>query len=380
MENEKIKRKVLVAGHICLDITPVFSGNKMLTVDSVLKPGELINVQAADVHTGGAVSNTGLALKRMGVDVSLKGKVGEDSFGKMVLTILEKEHAEKEMIADSGSSTSYSIVLAIPGIDRIFLHHPGANDSFSADDLDEKSLEGIDLFHLGYPPLMHALYANQGEELIQIFQKVYEKGILTSLDLAAVDPESEAGRQDWESILEKVLPYVDYFMPSIEELCFMIDREQYEELRKKNKEITENLSISRDIEPLARKAKALGAKNLIIKCGAAGLYYQMGNAEDLVRTEKKLGYSKKAGRDLCGFEKSYEPSKIRSATGAGDTTIAAFLASLLQGDSLEQCLQMATATGASCVETYDALSGILSLEEQKKRIESGLKKQELIRE
>ena len=46
-----------------------------------------------------------------------------------------------------------------------------------------------------------------------------------------MDGESEAGKADWKEILSRVLPYVDFFVPSIEELCFMLDRERYEEWR-----------------------------------------------------------------------------------------------------------------------------------------------------
>lgn len=52
-------------------------------------------------------------------------------------------------------------------------------------------------------------------------------GLTTSLDLVAVDPDSEAAGMDWARILERVLPYVDFFVPSIEELGYMLDRPLY---------------------------------------------------------------------------------------------------------------------------------------------------------
>ena len=64
-------KKVIVAGHICLDITPVFPDKKVSGVSEMLAPGKLIEMGNADVHTGGAVANTGLALKLLGADVSL---------------------------------------------------------------------------------------------------------------------------------------------------------------------------------------------------------------------------------------------------------------------------------------------------------------------
>lgn len=58
-------KKVIVAGHICLDITPVFPGGKVKSVEQILSLGKLIQMGNADVHTGGAVANTGLAMKRV---------------------------------------------------------------------------------------------------------------------------------------------------------------------------------------------------------------------------------------------------------------------------------------------------------------------------
>lgn len=119
------KKKVIVAGHICLDITPVFPENKVSHIGDILQPGKLIQMGSADVYTGGAVANTGLGMKILGADVSLMGKIGTDDFGDMVLGVLEKHGAANGMIRDENETTSYSVVLAIPGVDRIFLHHPG---------------------------------------------------------------------------------------------------------------------------------------------------------------------------------------------------------------------------------------------------------------
>lgn len=51
-------RTAVAAGHICLDITPVFHGGRGTQMDKILEPGKLIDVGAADIHTGGAVANS----------------------------------------------------------------------------------------------------------------------------------------------------------------------------------------------------------------------------------------------------------------------------------------------------------------------------------
>ena len=176
--------KAVVAGHICLDITPVFPEGKSARWEDIFKPGNLLNVGKAELHTGGAVANTGLAMRLLGCEVSLMGKVGRDAFGSMIRDLLEEHGGSDGLIEDEASETSYSIVLAPPGMDRIFLHHPGANDTFSPQDLPEKELQGANWFHFGYPPLMKQLYLNNGEGLAEIFRKAKAAGLPTSLDMA----------------------------------------------------------------------------------------------------------------------------------------------------------------------------------------------------
>ena len=69
----------VIAGHVSLDVFPQLFG----PVD--LAPGRLNAIGPATFSTGGAVSNTGLAMRRLGVDVRLVGKVGDDLFGRAVL-------------------------------------------------------------------------------------------------------------------------------------------------------------------------------------------------------------------------------------------------------------------------------------------------------
>lgn len=340
----KNRKHVISAGHICLDITPVFKTDSDCSdISQILIPGSLAHVGDADIHTGGSVSNTGLALKMLGADVSLMGKVGDDAFGSMVINLLDS-YGAGGIIVSPGSSTSYSIVLAVPGIDRIFLHNPGANDSFSSDDIPDEALLGADLFHFGYPPLMKKMYADNGRELINLFRRVKSLGILTSLDMAAVSPGSEASEVNWRSILSLLLPYVDFFVPSYEEIAFMLGYSDYN---------IDALDMNRDVRPLAHELKKMGSKVVLIKCGISGLYYLSDNEE--------------------GVQPAFEAEKICSATGAGDTCIAAFLLSMLDGNSVADSARIAAAEGACCVTAYDALSGLLPIEALEAKINSGWK-------
>ncbi len=376
--NTKSEKKVVVAGHICLDISPVFPETSRGDIHNLFVPGKLINVENAQVHIGGAVANTGLAMAFFGADVQLMGKVGQDEFGDSVARIVKAHGISEEMIVSETSHTSYSIVLALPGHDRIFLHYPGANDTFEYKDLDMTAIGQATLFHFGYPPLMNRMYLNHGQELTRIFHAVSTAGVVTSLDLAVVDPKSPAGQADWQTILCNTLPFVDIFVPSIEELLFMLDRGKYEQLIRavNGKDLTTIVSVERDMKPLAEKALQMGAKIVLIKCGEPGVYFKTADRDKLSALETKLGFSLAGWSDREGFEASYAAERVVSATGAGDVTIAAFLMSLLLEYPLETCLKYATASGACCVEAYDSLSGLKSLQEIQKKINAGWKKRE----
>lgn len=155
--------RIIVAGHICLDITPIFQSDRAQPLSQVLIPGKLVQMKDVNINTGGAVANTGLALKLLGADVELMGKVGDDEFGRIVLDRLRAYGVEEgSMIVSPDSGTSYSIVIAPPGTDRIFLHNPGANDTFRARDLDFAKIARADFFHFGYPPIMRHMYEDGG--------------------------------------------------------------------------------------------------------------------------------------------------------------------------------------------------------------------------
>ncbi len=371
-----MRKKVIVAGHICLDMTPFFPESGRSKVSEILMPGKLVETKGISISTGGAVANTGLAMKILGADVRLMGKVGTDEIGEMICNILKRYDADRDMIRGEKEPSSYSVVLAIPGIDRIFLHCPGANDSYDASDIPDEALKEADLFHFGYPPLMKRMYEEDGRELIELFKRAKEQGCATSLDLAAVDPESDAGKADWKRILKSVIPYVDFFVPSIEELCYMLDEERFKEWQDRagDRDITEVIDVDHDIRPLADQCMALGCKVLLLKCGVPGLYYRTASRDVIDEISPKISLDPEAWAGKEGFERSYKPDAILSGTGAGDTSIAAYLTSVLEGDTPEECIRLAAATGACCVSAYDALSGLKPLEELRKRIADGWEK------
>jgi sugar/nucleoside kinase (ribokinase family) len=188
---------VMVAGHICLDVHPDLRGAGRKPFAESFLPGRLIASGPISFSTGGSVANTGLVLNRLGVATRLVGKIGDNLFGQALQKIVS-EHGEQlaeNLQVDSSTNTSYSIIINYPGADRIFLHNPGASDTFRASDIPDFLFDHLRLFHFGYPPVMRATFLNGGAELREILNQARNAGVTTSLDMAFPDPSSEAGRR-----------------------------------------------------------------------------------------------------------------------------------------------------------------------------------------
>lgn len=340
-------------------------------LESLLVPGKLLHTGPALMCTGGAVSNTGLALHRLGVPVRLMGKVGDDLFGSAVLDFLSRQGdgLDEGMIVAKGGATSYSIVINPPGVDRIFLHCPGANDTFAAADVEVEALVGGKLFHFGYPPLMRRMYTGGGSEMAETLRKVKEAGLTTSMDMAKPDPGSEAGKVDWISFMKRVLPDVDIFLPSFDELLYMLDRPLYDQLSASASGELSGLADEALLARLGEQLLAMGAAIAAIKLGENGLYLRTtADAERLNRMGRCRPGASWLGRELLSDCYRVE---VAGTTGAGDCTIAGLLTGLLQGLAPEAALQSAVAVGACNVERADAVSGIPTWEDVQARIRGG---------
>jgi len=358
MSNKKFD--AIIAGHVCLDLTPKFDIHGK-AVSEVLRPGKLVEAGECCISLGGPVSNTGIAMSILGQDVALMCKVGKDMFGRIVSEKITEYGTDKIIALDDEEETSYTVAVVIPGNDRIFLHDPGANRNFGAEDVDYAQVEDCRLFHFGYPPQMRRVYLNNGAELTEIFKRAKAAGATTSLDMAQPDPNSEGGKQDWNTILKNTLPFVDIYIPSVEETMFMISRKDFDDLNTNanGNDLLLNLDINK-LQEMGDKLIKMGAKVAVIKCGVRGYYIRTTDPE-VVGKAKPADMENWKNREL--FEESFHVEKVAAATGSGDSSIAGFLTAFLKGETIEDSIRIACAVGGQNVQTYDALSGIKTWQE-----------------
>ena len=320
-------RRIAVAGHICLDITPA------LTSAARLDPGHLVEVGPLSLALGGSVANTGRTLAALGADVAAFADVGDDALGQLVRQMLESdEHIDARLTVVPGGSTSYSIVFEPIGSDRTFWHHVGANREFDGADVD---LHGVDLFHLGYPTLLPGLLRRAGAPLHNLLARARAAGAVTSVDLAVVDPTSEAGRADWAAILQTMAAQTDIVSPSLDDLTSAL-------------RIDAPFSIEL-IDELAGRLLEWGVAVAAISAGEHGLF---------VRTAEPARFEA-SGPALASLAQAWAGRSLDVApiwvgtpvttNGAGDASTAGLLFGLATGATIERAAGLAAACSAAVV-------------------------------
>ena len=357
--------QAIVAGHLCLDITPQFLNDRLPA------PGLVTHVGPATICTGGAVSNTGLAMLKLGIDTRLYGRVGVDNMAQSVAAVLERNApgSSRSIIAAAAEATSYTIILSPVGVDRSFLHFAGANDTFSSADVPDDALASASLLHLGYPPFLPLMYADHGRDLAALFRRAKQAGLTTSLDLCMLDPNRPDSRVDWRGLLESAFPFVDIFVPSVDELLLMHDPAAYHALARRG-DVALQVS-ERQLNTLAEWALAAGAKVVMLKASTRGIYLRTAGAAVIASMGRAGPSDSAAWGSRALWAAPFVLDCMGTTTGAGDAAVAGFLAGLLRGCGPEQALTVACATGGCACETTEAASGVRTWDETLQRITGG---------
>lgn len=364
---------IIVVGHTCLDVIPSLKGSEQ-RLSQVLAPGQLRQVGPLVLATGGAVPNTGLALHRLGTPARLVGKVGDDFIGRAIVEIIQgyDPGLADGMIVKAGGDSSYTVILSSPGLDRTFLHYPGPNDTFCAEDVPDEALQNGRIFHFGYPPLMRQMYLDGGEELLALLERARDHGLVTSLDVSQPDPDSEAGRVDWAALLGRVLPLVDVFLPGVEETLLMLDPGRFVRLSREAGEGGLLSLVDGDLlQDLSAQLLELGAAVVGLKLGDQGLYLRTtSDHRRLSIVDETLPIQHRAWLDRELLAPAFKAHLV-GTTGAGDCTVAGFLTGMIRGLAADATLRAAVAVGAFNVEAADAVSGVSAWDEVQQRIDAG---------
>lgn len=296
------------------------------TVDKIPERGKLGFVDSVKLYNGGGAMTAAINMKTLGADTAILGKVGDDGLGMFLKGILDSKKVDTTgLVVDADIDTSASVVLVDGGGERTFLHCKGSNGAYRLEEVNFDVIADSKIVFFTGSTLMDAI---DGEPTAQLLKKCKEMGKITALDLAWDD----SGR--WMQVIGPSLPYVDYFLPSIEE--------------------ARELSGETDLEKISQVFFDRGVKHVVIKVGKDGCYYR-------------------ESADSKGVVLPTFPGKPVDTTGAGDSFCSGFLYGISIGLSIPEACVVGNATGTQCVLSVGATSGAKPYAEIKKFIEENSK-------
>lgn len=310
-------KKVACVGIIVADVI-------VKSVDDYPKRGELKRVDSITLHNGGNAMTAAVNLKKLGIDTYMVGKIGNDFFGKYLTECFnEYEIDTRGLKIDRNVQTSASVALIDEKTgERSFLHCAGSDAVFCIDDIDFDIIEESDIVFLTGSFLLDTFDGMQTAEFLKRCKKM---GKTTFLDVCW------DAKGNWGKLLNMSMPYIDWFMPSIDEAV--------------------KISGETDTDRISEVFFERGIKNVVIKMGSDGCFLRQRN-------------------DLRGkkFPVVGGITPI-DTTGAGDSFCSGFLAAYAREQSPQECIRFANAAGAACVSAIGATTGIKSYEQIEKIME-----------
>lgn len=268
----------------------------------------------------GTAAGASVDLAKLGNQVIAMGAIGRDAAGQFILDTMGRYGIDTSHLRiKDGVQTSATMLPIRPNGERPALHVLGANGELTFEDVNLDLIAGADHLHLGGTFLMQKF---DGEPSRRVLEYAKQQGVTTTLDLIAIP------RSDLLQVIEPCLPFVDYFMPGIEEARL----------------IARMPGASR--QKLIRFFLDRGAAHTVFKMGADGS--SIAWLENDVIQEIRLPAFK---------------VPVVDSTGCGDAYCAGFITGLLKGWGLEQSGLLGTAASALVITGLGSDAGIVDLEQ-----------------
>ena len=271
-------------------------------------------VEDFTLAVSGAAGTAVIAAAKMGLNCLAVGGLGDDLMGDWVNQRLRGFGIDVSgLMRIAGGKTSSSIVLTRADGSRPVQHMKGATrDFYVCDDLFPKVID-THILHLGGVGLMDRMDHGRNAE---IAKRAQEQGTITTADVFAASPADMAA-------LESILPYIDYFMPSIEEAAA--------------------LTGLHDLNDIASYFIDRGVRCCVFTLGADGAYYHH--------------------RDGTIFTQPAYEITMKCSCGCGDVFDGAFAVALRHGMDAETAVTFAQAGSALNATGLGSQAGIISFDE-----------------
>lgn len=303
-------KKLCVIGSLNMDL--------VTKMENFPKPGETIVGESFKTFPGGKGANQAVALGKLGADVLMIGKVGDDIYGTEYLEVLRNNNVNQEGIQIEKEVSSGVAVIQVSdkGENNIVII-PGANGNVDIKYIESKwnILDEADIFLFQLEIPMDAV--------IYTIKKLKAKGKTIILDPAPA-----------KKLPEEIFRYIDYITPNETEIEALTDKSVKDE---------------KDLKEAARILIDKGVKNVIAKLGSKG-----------AAVINKVEYKK-----IPGFKVNPVDT-----TAAGDSFNAGFAFALADGRELEECVRFGNGVGAISTTALGAQEAMPSYESAMSFIDS----------
>ncbi len=292
-----------------------------------IPPGQDVDLlEEIRLTVAGTAAGTSVDLAKLGVNVLAVGAIGEDAAGNFIVDTMTRYGIDVRGLARKPSVQTSATMLPIrPNGERPALHVLGANAELTIEDIDFDAIAAADHLHFGGTYLMPKL---DGSPTARILAFAKERGVPVTLDLIAID------RPDLLEVIEPALPYVDYFMPGLDEA-----------------RLISGLHERHDVIQFFLDR---GVRHTIFKMGADG--------SSIARRGPK-----------GGVEEIRVPAfaaPVVDSTGCGDAYCAGFIVGLLRGWDLVECARLGTAAAGLVIQGLGSDAGIVEFDHTVKFMQS----------
>jgi sugar/nucleoside kinase (ribokinase family) len=294
---------VIVVGLYILDILG-------RPVEAIPPGGQVAFIDEIRLTVAGTAGGTVIDCAKLGLRARAVGAVGDDEKADFVLHTLSSFGVDTSTMQRlAGVPTSATILNVRPNGDRPALHRRGASDAFTLTEADYPAVLDAPFVHVGGMPLLAKF---DGAPTTALLKAAKAAGRTTTFDMIAATPQTL-------DVLRPSLPYVDYFVPSIEDATV--------------------ISGLAKAEDAARFFRDLGARTCVLTMGGEGC---------LVATADAL------------FRLPAFAIDVTDTTGCGDAFSAGLIAGLHHGWDVEKSARFASAAGALVATGLGSDAGIVS--------------------
>jgi sugar/nucleoside kinase (ribokinase family) len=318
--------RVLCVGMMVCDVS-------LFPVSSQIFKMDTCRIEPPVFSTGGDALNVAVGLARLGLSVSIAGRIGGDVNGVFVRERASAAGVDvSAVIVDESCPTAVSYVLIEASGERHFLASNAIFGRVVAADVPAGKIAESEIVYLGSAMAMALMDSGGTEKLFSVARSL---GKTTVLDAAVAGEEGVV----WMARLEGALRNTDYFLPSYEEARAITGRDEPSEM--------------------ARVLRPFGFKALAIKLGKRGCYVTDFRRECLITP--------------------LADSPVKDTTGAGDSFVAGFIRGLARGWDAFECATFANVVASRKVGAVGATNGIPDFESAKTLFEAhgrGMKREE----